>query len=269
MGELRTDVSFHNRLDSSHHRTANLSALKEIGIGMVSQLPLNPMHLVDLGVVKSTLTYVLQDMSPPDRKKMKEQMLSEANMPCEFNRKTRDFTELCRWKAAEFRFFILYGFFVLKPYISADAFYHICLLLTSLRLLSGDDCKDFLDVSSNFLYEFVKNFSRFYEIVHVNYNMHSLLHLPQNVKLYGPLHSFSGYKCKNHMKEIKKLIKSPSNITKQLHNRFAERDFINEQIYKYNLNPLKSFPGCSKSNSNFKFNFTTFSTLIKDSFCLG
>lgn len=167
-------------------------------------------------------------------------------------------------EGSRFSFLYFKRFFLFKkPYISADAFYHICLLSTSIRLLSSEDCKDSIDISSDFLSEFVKHFSSFYEIVPVNYNMHSLLHLPQYVRLYGPLHVFTGYKYENHMQEIKKLIKRPNNITKQLQNRFAEIDFINEQIFKINFDPLKSFPGCSKSSGTFKFNLTTFSTLNK------
>lgn len=54
-GTLRTDNSFRERVHQNHHHTNIPSELEKIGIGMVSQFPLDPMHLVDLGVVRSTL----------------------------------------------------------------------------------------------------------------------------------------------------------------------------------------------------------------------
>ncbi|KAK3923102.1 Putative surface cell antigen sca2, partial [Frankliniella fusca] len=50
---LRTDESFNNQEQPGHH--VGLSPLQEIGIGMVSQFRLDPLHLVYLGVFKRLL----------------------------------------------------------------------------------------------------------------------------------------------------------------------------------------------------------------------
>lgn len=52
---LRTDESFINREQPNHHRHNDQSPLEELGIGMVSQFPLDGMHLVYLGVVSRLL----------------------------------------------------------------------------------------------------------------------------------------------------------------------------------------------------------------------
>lgn len=50
---LRTDASFANRDDEDHYK--GVSPLTQIQIGMVSQIPLEYMHLVCLGVMKCLL----------------------------------------------------------------------------------------------------------------------------------------------------------------------------------------------------------------------
>lgn len=51
---LRTDDSFKNRTQIEHH--TGDSILEKLSIGMISQIPLNYMHLVCLGVTKRLLT---------------------------------------------------------------------------------------------------------------------------------------------------------------------------------------------------------------------
>ena len=45
--ELRTDVKFDELADADHH--TGISPLKELSIGMVTQFPLDYMHLMCLG----------------------------------------------------------------------------------------------------------------------------------------------------------------------------------------------------------------------------
>ena len=50
---LRTDISFDETRDEEHH--LGPSPLRELQIGMVSQIPLDYMHLVCLGVMRKLL----------------------------------------------------------------------------------------------------------------------------------------------------------------------------------------------------------------------
>ncbi|EZA52951.1 hypothetical protein X777_07647 [Ooceraea biroi] len=56
---LRTDVSFENKTQPEHHRITTI--LENANIGMVSQLPLDYMHLVCLGVMKRLLQFWVRD----------------------------------------------------------------------------------------------------------------------------------------------------------------------------------------------------------------
>ncbi|CAG7665369.1 unnamed protein product [Allacma fusca] len=57
--DLRTDESFSNRLQEQHHSRSSDHAtpLERIGIGMISQIPIDPMHLVYTGVTKGSSNY--------------------------------------------------------------------------------------------------------------------------------------------------------------------------------------------------------------------
>lgn len=52
VGNLRTKESFNDRLDMPHHKSDQFSALENLGLGMVTQFPLDAMHMIDLGVAK-------------------------------------------------------------------------------------------------------------------------------------------------------------------------------------------------------------------------
>lgn len=60
VGQLRTDESFYNRVHALHHNELyntieKRTVLERIGVGMISQIPLDTMHLIELGVLKNFL----------------------------------------------------------------------------------------------------------------------------------------------------------------------------------------------------------------------
>ncbi|XP_048107324.1 uncharacterized protein LOC125299879 [Alosa alosa] len=59
---LRTDASFINKEDEFHHK--GTSVLTEVGIGMVSQFPLDFMHLVCLGVMRKLIGFWMRGPLP-------------------------------------------------------------------------------------------------------------------------------------------------------------------------------------------------------------
>lgn len=70
---------------------------------------------------------------------------------------------------------------------------------------------------------------------HLVYNVHSLIHLVDDVKLYGPLDSFSAFPFESYMSKVKKMIRRNNNALPQIFNRIQE-------MYQLNFDPL------SKSN---------------------
>lgn len=102
-------------------------------------------------------------------------------------------------------------------------------------------------------------YSQLYGLKHVNYNVHSLLHLPNYVRLYGPLDCWSGYIYENFLQEMKKNVKSGVNIAQQIKNRIVERSHLNMQYLKFGLTSKNEdlFPRCTNYKS-FRYNSHTF-----------
>lgn len=272
-GILRTDDSFLHRTDQTHHLSLDHSVLEQSGVNMVTQFPLDSMHLVDLGIVKKMLIYIIEGMSKSQKSELSMQYTSFAQYtPSEFSRRPRDFSELPRWKAVEFRFFILYsGIVLLNEKLSSDQYYHFLLLHTAYRLLSNKyDCQNQFDKAQILINEFVQIFPQFYGLKHVNYNVHSLLHLPKYVERYGFIDSFTAYRFENYMQELKKSIKNPNKILEQLNNRISEKSILNDTFLSLGLNDSRQddiFPG-STSYKGFKYNSLIFKANRRDCFCL-
>lgn len=77
------------------------SIMEESGFGMISQFPLDSMHLVDLGVTKQLLKLLVKKS---DIKKINEKINYIAQfIPLEFGRIVRSLDEINHWKSTEFR----------------------------------------------------------------------------------------------------------------------------------------------------------------------
>lgn len=106
---LRTDDTFRSRMNEEHH--IGISPFESLPIDMVKQFPLDSLHMVYLGVMKSLLMSWLDNRRHPRFTSEAIQKLSDSIVivaqwvPKEFNRKPRGLQELCRWKGIEFRFF--------------------------------------------------------------------------------------------------------------------------------------------------------------------
>jgi hypothetical protein len=119
-GPLRTDESFQQRLSLSHHHVEyqlpGSHVLKNAGIKMVSQFVLDPMHLLDLGVIKKIFKARYTGYFHQGLKLSAEQQLIlnmrfssfSALAPTAFARYTRILAELAHLKAIDWRKYELY-----------------------------------------------------------------------------------------------------------------------------------------------------------------
>lgn len=110
--KLRTDDDFQNMTDEDHH--LGPSPLRDLSIGMVTQFPLDYMHLVCLGVTRHLISMWT---SGPEHVRLGSRVMSCLSeslvkmknfVPREFARKPRPLSERDRYKATEFRQFLLY-----------------------------------------------------------------------------------------------------------------------------------------------------------------
>lgn len=253
VGELRTDEKFKAREDPTHHAKIFLTekhVLELINVNMVSQFPLDPMHLIDLGVTKKWLNLVVNKSNIQQINKKMEDLRNF--IPSEFGRICRPLSDLKLWKATEFRQFLLYiGIFVLKNCVEDDIYYNFLLLHTGIRLLSSHKtCFSEMNIAQEILEDFVESFANIFGSHLISFNVHGLLHLTDCVRLYGPLDNFSAYKFENHMQLIKKVVRKPNKILQQIYLRMAE------------INTVDS-PEIEESNASFTSNFIK----EKDCYC--
>ena len=194
---LRSDESFNEMIDDSHHLPSAPTPLRQISIGLVSQFVLDPMHLVYLGVVKKLLGLWIKGRVATNCRignngvrTISEVLVSfHSYIPREFPRKCRSLSEVDRWKATEFRQFILYsGVVALKKNIP-DAFYkHFLHLFVGIFCLcSPIYCDTHCDYANELLLMFVNQFGDLYGKNTLVYNVHNLIYLASDARRFASL----------------------------------------------------------------------------------
>ncbi|XP_075559920.1 uncharacterized protein LOC142591476 [Dermacentor variabilis] len=226
---LRTDADFDQRVQEEHH--VSETPLSALPIGLVSQFPLDYMHLVCIGVTKKLILLWLRGPLPhrlpsTSIERISKWLLALSRTHCEeFARRPRSLREIDRWKATELRCFLLYlGPCVLRGILSKNLYSHFLILHTAITILSSPSlCREYCSYAKELLICFVSSFQSIYGKHSLSYNVHSLVHLADDVLRYGPLDSFSAFPAENFMHHLKKLVRHSKKPLEQLVNRIAER----------------------------------------------
>ena len=248
---LRTDTNFRQMSQQQHH--VGISPLTNLGIKMVSAFPIDYMHSVCLGVMKKMLSlWTKSEVSKNIRlgrraiNSMSRKLLDLSKyIPREFSRKSRSLNDLDRWKATEFRQFLLYtGPVVLKDKFQNSDFYkHFLMLSTAIFILVNPDVTpEQADWAHKLLFDFVAYAPCLYGKDFVVYNVHSLLHLAEDVKLHGCLDSYSAFCFETYLGQIKKLISKPNNVLVQVVKRVKEQRQFVFNSYKMSEDGIPKYP---------------------------
>jgi len=231
---LRTDEEFRLMSDEAHHHGP--SPLSLLPVGLVTSFVFDYMHLVCLGVCRRLLTFWLRGpirksdsvasrLSAGTLQQLSTKLVNLRNaVPTEFARKPRCISEVDRWKATEFRLFLLYiGPVVLFDVLSDAVFNHFMLLSVGITLLvSPKFCGPYADYAHSLLCSFVEQAKQLYGEEFIVYNVHGLTHLAADVKQHGCLDHFSAFPYENKLKELKKLVRKPSCPLPQVIRRLSE-----------------------------------------------
>lgn len=225
---LRTDEGFREIQYLTHQ--IGVSPFSELSIGLVTQVPLDYMHLVCLGVVRRLVRYWVEGertvkLSRSQINQISGELLEiKSSMPKEFTRKPRSLLEVKQWKATECRSFLLYsGPVVLKYNISQDMYSNFLRLSIAMRiLLCPSLLEPYLDYAEKLLLAFVKSFAQIYGSSELIYNVHSLIHLVPDARRYGVLDSISAFPFENYLGKLKKLIRTSQNPLAQVVRRISE-----------------------------------------------
>ena len=252
---LRTDEEF-AELEYPNHQK-RMSPLTNHGISCVKRFPLDYMRLVCLGVVKRWLNFLKSGpkeckLSASQILQISESLMSlHGSMLSEFARQPRSLLELDRWKATEFRQFLLYtGPVVLKKVVSKSVYQHFLSLSVAISIMvdsNTDRRNSYLQYARELISHFVCRCISLYGDTFVVYNVHSLIHLPDDVEFFqASLDEISCFPFENHMQKLKRFVHSAQNPLVQVVKRLKE-------FYQ------------SEQKAQISWSFTTVSTKLKDS----
>ena len=140
-------------------------------------------------------------------------------IPSEMARQPRRLDEVKRWKATEFRQFLLYTGIVVLRGVLHDRYYSNFLALTVAARIMLDDNQQFrndhLEYANKLTRYFVRKSRELYGPTFATYNVHSLIHLHEDVAHFDAnLDRISCFPFENYLQVIKKYVRqSQSPVT--------------------------------------------------------
>ncbi len=253
--ELRTHLSFVNRESPEFHNFTTI--LEELEIDMIMDIPLDYMHLVCLGVVKKLLSHWLKRgtvchlITKENVAEISRRLVAlQGSIPSEFARRPRPLEDLPRFKATEFRQFLLYtGPVILKGVLPQELYDHFMVLHVAIKLLSSSQtCFKYNTFSLKLLRHFVRESAKLYGGHFISFNVHCLIHLPADVRRFGPLDSFSCFPFENCLFKVKKLVRHSQSALVQVVKRLVESSYSSngpfglKRVPFFRIVPLLSHP---------------------------
>ena len=235
IGELRSNETFCSMTHRDHHH--GKSIIENLTyLDMVFDVPLDPMHLFDLGVMRRKLTFLFPNnkrrntpgvtLHPQIVKNIDSFLISmrKSISRIDFARQPRSIKELPRWKATELRQFLLYlGVVVLKPYLPAPFYNNFLCLHVAVKYLASEEwCRVFNEYDHDLLVSYVTQSHTLYTPNFVSHNIHCLLHVSSDVLRFGPLYSFSANRFENYYGHMKKYLRKNDKPLEQLIKRLDE-----------------------------------------------
>lgn len=253
--QMRDHNGYVTMVQKSHHlREGVTSDLTELSnFDMVQSFPLDYMHLVLLGAMRK-LIHLWMSKGPVTVRlhsrqiaKISELLLGlKQFIPSEFARKPRSLEDICRWKATELRQFLLYtGPIVLKTFLSEECYKHFMSLSIAMTILLSSNHKSKLKFADRLLNYFVQSFGNIYGQHFISHNIHDLLHIVDDYKLFGPLDSCSCFPFENYMQFLKSAVRKPDKPLQQVVRRYKE-ECSNEK----NTVIASSTPICQRMHDN-------------------
>ncbi len=229
----RTDQSFEEMSNKKHHTGSTI--LSRIEMGLVSQVPLDYLHLVCLGVtrklfrqwVKGKLPHRLQSR---DTLRISERLKKMRSLfPSEFQRKPRSLLEIDHYKGTEFRSLLLYtGVPALEGIISLKKYKHFLLFHTAMLILLSPkaDNQEWNSVAKKLLTKFVSRCLSLYGPEFMVYNVHGLLHITDDALKFGCLDNASTFAFESFMQKLKSFIHSHNYRLEQVVKRILESEIL-------------------------------------------
>ncbi|CAH1163412.1 unnamed protein product [Phaedon cochleariae] len=193
------------------------------GFDLVWGYPIDYMHMVLLGVVRQCweiwTTYGNEMyIGSPSTLKLVNDRLLKIHPPNEIHRTPRPLSEKAKWKASEWRSWLLfYSIPCLRGILGNKYLVHFSLLQRSIYLLlKREITANDITLAEGLLKIYVSKFEIYYGSSAMNFNVHLLTHLAICVNKCGPLWSTSNFHFESAIFNIKRTVKGPMGIDKQI-----------------------------------------------------
>lgn len=201
------------------------------------------MHLGCLGIMKKLLSEY--GMKPGATKLSREDILRicvrmmnlSKQILEEFQRTTRSLSDIVKWKATEYRFFLLYcGMFVLKGILPDDLMKKFLLLSYACRILSCEKlCQTHADHAQVYLELFIKSAVDHYGEDCQTLNMHHLSHITEDVKYFKcSVSELTAFPFESLLGRLKKYLhsgnKSLAQAVRRLQEKYIDHEIISEPL---------------------------------------
>ena len=181
-------------------------------------------------------------------------ILSKIKLPIEFSRSTRSISERDHFKANEWRTIAFYLIIPILYFLiinDADLFkrfknylYNLLKYIIFLRILCQDSIEqEELRDANTIINEFCWEYQTLYGKDFMTFNLHGHLHLPKQVKRFGPLHKCSCFPFENVFHISQNCFHGTRNIESQI-----IKNIIKKKNNRLELNDLNQ----SSNNINIK-----------------
>lgn len=202
---------------------------------MINSIPLEYVHLLLLGGMKKLLLLWLNGtpnyktkFSALDVSQISQKLLKAGETkPSEINRPSRPLDCISNWKATEFRTFLLKtGPVVLKDHLPEEAYNHFLALHCATTICCTESLLPYVGVAQYLYKQFVDNFGHIYGDANYCYNIHSTIHLTDDVERYGVLDNFSAFPGESNLASIKRMLRGGYKPLQQIVKRIIERESV-------------------------------------------
>ncbi|XP_057321287.1 uncharacterized protein LOC130665052 [Microplitis mediator] len=187
------EVALNN--DSPHMGVKGPCALSKLMPNFIAGTAIDQMHCIFGGVVKKLLSLWIdvsnrnEPYSLVDTSEIINSRLIAIKPPSFVHRMPRTIDDLVHWKASELKnWFFYYSISVMTGIMQPEYLEHFSLLVAGISILNFDSITDAnVNMTSNLLNKFVREFELKYGLKNCSINIHLILHLPQSVLTLGPL----------------------------------------------------------------------------------
>jgi len=154
-------------------------------------------------------------------------------VPKLFAPRPRSLVEVDRWKATEFRLFLVYfGKIVLKGILKDDLYENFLTLSVAISILvSPSLVKTHSSYAHDLLVHFVLRCRELYGEEFLVYNVHSMIPMMAESEQFGFLDNCSGFIFENYLQQIKRMVRSGRNPLAQIVKRLSECSLSNVNFY--------------------------------------